>query len=144
METISDRIKHLKKQSGKTNEQCAEAIGISLNTFKHLIDGKCDNPRMDLLIRISYAFNTTLEWLCFGDSPRVLTRAEMLCIHKYRQLPLDKQTEITNLINKRYNEMETESLANPEYNARLKLRQLSSTLSITDIKILLNAAKGKE
>lgn len=56
-----DNLKELKKSSGMTTKQIADATKIPESTIKRIFAGDTDNPYVDTVRRIAAALDTTLD-----------------------------------------------------------------------------------
>ena len=66
-----DRLKDLKKQTGMSNEQIAEAAFMSEKTVSRVFSGENKNPLYDTLDRITKALGTSMEYI-FSETKVVI------------------------------------------------------------------------
>lgn len=70
MSSIGDRIKEIRMQSGKSQYEVADAIGISRSRYAHYEQGRAE-PDTETLTKIAHFFGMTLEYLVSGtESPK--------------------------------------------------------------------------
>lgn len=63
---LGDRIKSLRLQNKKTQEEVAKDLGIKLNTYQVIESGRRVG-RVDTLCMIADYFNTTMDYLLGND-----------------------------------------------------------------------------
>lgn len=69
------RISKLRQELGKTQQQMADDLHISLDYYRALENGR-RSASLDLLVMLSFAFDTSLDYLILGrmkspDSQRI-------------------------------------------------------------------------
>lgn len=69
------RLAHVRMSRGVTQEELAEAVGISVPTYRRIERGETNNPKLRHLVNISLALGVALsevledewlEWLAFN------------------------------------------------------------------------------
>ena len=66
MNGLSDRIKEVVKNTGKTQRAIAEEIGITEVTLSRYISGS-RSPRTGIIEKLAKACNVSADWLAFGS-----------------------------------------------------------------------------
>ena len=127
----------LKETRGWTNEECAERCGVSLKTWKQLINGQMTSPRFSMMCDISDGFDVTLDFFREHRDPRILHPDELDRVNKYRTLPVKDQIDVCNLIDARFMRLQDRIHNDPDYMFRLNLRQKLATCSIDEIKTMM-------
>lgn len=67
MSKFSTRLNELKKNSNTSNQELAEAIGISVRGLQFYLSGEKE-PTMSKLIKIADFFNVSLDYLTNRDT----------------------------------------------------------------------------
>ena len=67
METILERVKFIIKQSGLTNRKFAFMLGVDPARFSRIIYAETA-PNLDFLMKISNAFDISMDYLSFGKT----------------------------------------------------------------------------
>lgn len=86
--TISDRVKYLRKTLKLTQKKLAQKLCISITSIGEIEQGKY-KPNCDFLENISRVFNVNLYWLFFGEGKMFLDPAELAADqpgHSYARL----------------------------------------------------------
>lgn len=78
METVSDRIKIVFHESGKTKSEIARLLDVAPSYISKLTNSADAVPSSRLISSISQVFNISEEWLLTGNGPKVppKTRAQ--------------------------------------------------------------------
>jgi len=66
METLSERLKHLIESNHLTINKLASDLNYTPHTFWNILNGKTENPRMDVLQKVCSYFNVSADWLLLG------------------------------------------------------------------------------
>ena len=67
METINERIKHIREASGMTTESFALKLGISRSAIEHIESGR-NNPNVHVVAQIFKHFpKYKIEWILYGE-----------------------------------------------------------------------------
>lgn len=69
METIGDRLKHLRKENNLTQKDMAEKLGIHSNTISMYEKGNRNIPST-MIKKISDAFNISTDYLLRGEETK--------------------------------------------------------------------------
>jgi Predicted transcriptional regulators len=112
METIGGRIKFLRKKEGLTSEELAERIGLKKASISSYENDRYD-PSAKTIISICQEFNISADWLLMGKEsigPQAgessinfeISPEEYDLIVKLRALDAYNQSEVVELINKKY------------------------------------------
>lgn len=83
MTTFHERLNTLKNNSGKTQVQIADELGITPQTLSYYFNGR--EPGYDLLIKLSDLFNVSVDYL-IGKSEFMNFDAEL----QYKNLQIDE------------------------------------------------------
>jgi len=62
---MANRMKAQRKYLGLTQEQVAEAVGITYSSYVK-IENTFQSPSLETLVAISQVLQTSLDWLVFG------------------------------------------------------------------------------
>lgn len=62
-----NRIRNLRLQASMTQQQLADAIGISVSNLSRIERGNQGMP-LDLLVIVAHQFNTSLDYLVLGQT----------------------------------------------------------------------------
>lgn len=65
MEQIGQRIKELRTESGLTQKDLAEMIGVAQNTVSQYENGTASTS-LEIIIKLSEVFHTTTDYLLLG------------------------------------------------------------------------------
>lgn len=64
---MKDRIIQIMRQTGLSNAEFAEKIGISTSSLSHIFSGR-NNPSLDVVKRIHKSFpEISLNWIMYGE-----------------------------------------------------------------------------
>ncbi len=63
---MRNQLKHLREQAGLSQQECAEALGVTRQTVISIEKGHFD-PRLSLAFRIAAAFNTPIDEVFHPD-----------------------------------------------------------------------------
>lgn len=90
---ILARLKEAKRVSGMTNDDLAEASGVSRGTIYKIMSGDTQEPKLPALMAIAHALGVSVDYLIYGrtsaDIPAedVLTDDERTILRLLRQVP---------------------------------------------------------
>ena len=84
----------LKERYNWTNEMCAEQCKVCLSTWKKLIHGDIDNPRMEVLRSIGKGFGVPIDLLMDERNTYMMTEKERQYVLVFRDLPMFMQEDI--------------------------------------------------
>ena len=65
MESIGQRIKEMRTESGFTQKQLADAIGVAQNTISQY-ENDTALPGVDIIVKLADTLNTTTDYLLRG------------------------------------------------------------------------------
>ena len=60
---INEKIKSLRIEKHKTQEEVSERIGINIRSYQRLENGDTKNPSLDTLIKLADYYNVSLDYL---------------------------------------------------------------------------------
>lgn len=66
-ESRGERIKRLRKSHGLTQQQLADAVGVSKGLVSHWEKGVVSQPQTDALYRLAEVLHTDVLYLLWGD-----------------------------------------------------------------------------
>lgn len=69
METIGDRIRQCRIARGMTQQQLADAVGVTKGAVSQWELGGTKNVKLDTFLKLIAALHTTAEYLVTGPSP---------------------------------------------------------------------------
>jgi transcriptional regulator with XRE-family HTH domain len=88
--TLAGRLRDLRKEDGKTQDDVADAVGIKRGTLAAIEAGH-DNPGRETLIALANYYRVSLDWLTTGKGEmrplRALNADEERLLWAYRKLP---------------------------------------------------------
>ncbi len=67
---LSERLKAARAQSGKTQEEVAEQMGVTSHAVYYWESGRA-NPSHEHLVRLSEVYGVSVDWLLGGDEKQV-------------------------------------------------------------------------
>ena len=89
MEASGKRLKELRKQAGKTQEQEAEAVGLELGTISRIERG-AKGMSIDSLLMFSEIYGVSTDYILKGDktvtTPDALLEELGALVQKYKSL----------------------------------------------------------
>lgn len=88
---FSERFDFLIKQSGMTQREVAESIGITQSAVNHYKSGRSEPKSMELY-KISKLFGKPIEWLLMGDN--IKTEDTALQIWRDRAILAEQKLEM--------------------------------------------------
>lgn len=63
MLNVNEKIKSLRIENHKTQEEVSGAIGINIRSYQRLENGDTKNPSLDTFIKLADYYNVSLDYL---------------------------------------------------------------------------------
>jgi transcriptional regulator with XRE-family HTH domain len=82
--TIGDKVKLLRKKIKMTQQELAEAAGLSFTFINYLENGKRKNPSQDTIAALAKALNTSSEFLVEGERNPQRSASDL----KFKRIPV--------------------------------------------------------
>lgn len=97
---LGQRMVQALDKSGKSQSDLARALDVNRQTIQQLCAGFNDNPSFRRIVKIADTLGIEPRWLGTGEGPMLpgatkLSEAEQELMGLYRQLPKDRQSEVT-------------------------------------------------
>lgn len=113
MESIGERIKNRRKQLHLTQTDIKNACGISSGSLSEIENGN-RTPSVVIFHALAQVLECSMDWLATGESPDAksdkfsvsrdcVSDGEYALLDAYRQLDLDDQDEIMDILNMKLN-----------------------------------------
>ena len=105
MKTVRQRIRLAIQRSGVTQEQVAEACGVSGPAVNQWLTGKTKKIDPGYLVDVAACTNASLNWLMTGkgtptrQAREPLSTVEEKLLRDFRRLPPRVRTEVSRLVN---------------------------------------------
>ena len=108
-ESMSQRIKNLRKEKGLTLEQVADIVGVGKSTVRKWETGMIANMKRDKISSLAQALGTTPAYLMgwneeeaddkkISSDELVLTEGEKVMLELFRAIPEDQQPVVLAMI----------------------------------------------
>ena len=104
MKSVRERIRVAIERSGVTQEQVAEACGVSGPAVNQWLTGKTKKIDPGYLVDVAACTNASLNWLMTGkgnparQKREPLSTAEERLLQDYRRLPPKVRSEVSRLV----------------------------------------------
>lgn len=104
MKSVRERIRIAIQRAGVTQEQVAEACGVSGPAVNQWLTGKTRTIDPGYLVEVAACTNTSLNWLMTGkgnptrQSREPLSTIEKDLLRDFRRLPPRLRTEVSRLV----------------------------------------------
>ena len=74
---LSDRLRMLRKKTGRSQEEVAKGLGLSRSRYSHYETGR-NQPDNEMLAKIANYFDVTVDYLVGNDVPEWATKEDVL------------------------------------------------------------------
>jgi transcriptional regulator with XRE-family HTH domain len=104
MKSVRDRIRVAIERSGVTQEQVAEACGVSGPAVNQWLTGKTKKIDPGYLVDVAACTNASLNWLMTGkgnparQKREPLSSVEQRLLEDFRRLPVKVRVEVSRLV----------------------------------------------
>jgi transcriptional regulator with XRE-family HTH domain len=76
MNTLAERIHHIRSTQGLTMQELADKLGITKNAISKLENGKSLNLKLDNLYRLQDITGYSAEWIAIGRGSQMATKSQ--------------------------------------------------------------------
>lgn len=86
LNVVGAKIKHLRLKKGYSITRLAEKAGISKSYLSHLEKGLNNNPSLQMLEKIAFSLNTTIDELIEAESSNYISSAKPIITRDWLSL----------------------------------------------------------